>query len=487
MQWIAMEPQPDSVAPASAWHSQLADPLTALGWWALQFSPRVTLLDGTVLLEVSASERLWGGRAALLRHIYASNKPVAQVKHAHGATSLIAFGRLMAAQEVSVKPDALPLAALVAARPHLGTLARIGCITWGQLRALPRGGVARRFGAGLLHALDQAYGTQPDVYPWLTLPEVFEARLELAAQVDSAPALLFGARRLLSQLQVWLQMRQRGVLAIELGWTMDARRNTATQGALVIRTAELTHDMAHLQRLLGERLASVTLPAPVHYLRLRSLETRVLTGRSNSLLLDEQLPGDSLAHLIERLSARLGPHKVLQIQACADHRPEHMQVWEAASNAIQFIAVDSGYMRARGLKSINNSAKTSFTNSHWASALYPTWLLAEPLRLSVHQQRPYYQGLLTLLAGPQRLEAGWWGVPSGAAMQTEPQVAALQAMGSGASSGDTGPRASGPVVLRDYYVARSDRSPLLWIYRERLDNSDPAQPSSAWFLHGVFA
>jgi protein ImuB len=141
-----------------------------------------------------------------------------------------------------------------------------------------------------------------------------------------------------------------------------------------------------------------------------------------------------------------------------------MQVWAAASNAIQSIAVDIGSTWARGQKSINNSANASHINNSWASALYPTWLLAEPLRLSMHQQRPYYQGLLTLLAGPQRLEAGWWAMPSVASMQP-----------------------ASPAALRDYFVARSDHSPLLWIYRERLGSADPMQPSVGWYLHGVFA
>jgi protein ImuB len=231
----------------------------------------------------------------------------------------------------------------------------------------------------------------------------------------------------------------------------------------------------------------VTLPAPVHYLRLRSLETRVLAGRSTSLLPDEQLPGDSWAHMIERLSARLGPHKVLQMNACADHRPEHMQVWVAATSDIESIACTAGSTRAAGQKHLHPSANALHAGKDWASALYPTWMLAEPLKLLVYQQRPYYQGALTLLAGPHRLEADWWGAPCGADRQPEPSLAALQAGGSGAGSGGTGPRGNGSAVLRDYFVARSEHSPLLWIFRERLGNSKPSQPSSAWFLHGVFA
>jgi len=45
------------------------------------------------------------------------------------------------------------------------------------------------------------------------------------------------------------------VLALVLRWTMDARRDTATEGELVLRCAEPTLDTTHLQRLLAERLA----------------------------------------------------------------------------------------------------------------------------------------------------------------------------------------------------------------------------------------
>ncbi len=474
MYWIALQPQPDAAAPAS-------NPLTALGWWALQYTPRVALLADAVLLEVSGSERLWGGRAALLRHVYTSNKPVALIKYAQGTTSLVAYGRLLTGQSVRKAPDDLPLTVLLAAQAHLETLARMGCTTWGQLRALPRGGVARRFGASLLGALDQAYGSTPDLYPWLVLPEVFAATLELGAHVESAPALLFGARRLLAQLDVWLAWHQRGVLAIELGWQMDARRNTASQGALLIRTATVTQDMAHLQRLLGEHLAKVTLPAPVQCLCLRSIETAAWRGSSASLLPDEQPSGDSLAQLIERLSARLGPQNVQQLQPGFDHRPEHMQTWVLASNAIKFVAINASHTRARSLKSINSSKTAPTLSSAWASALYPTWLLTEPLKLTLHRQCPQYHGPLTLLAGPQRLETGWWAAPS--------EPASLAGQGA---------------ALRDYFVARSANSALLWIYRERLSsgkankangaaagkssrNHEDAPTAAQWYLHGLFA
>jgi protein ImuB len=434
MLWVALQALPDSAS------AELADGDTALGWWALQFTPKVARVADVLLLELSASERLWGGRSALLRHIHAADKPVAGVHFARGATSLIALAQLQLLQSQSLPnkarsrtaADDLPLATLAAARPHLATLERLGCTRWGQLRALPRGGVARRFGADLLDALDRAYGEAPDSYPWLLLPEQFDATLELGSQVEAAPALLFAARRLFNQLQLWLQARHAGVLALLLGWTMDERRNTASHGELVLRTAEPSADMAHLQRLLAEQLARITLPAPVLYLHLRSLETEKLHGESASLLPLEQLCGDSLLQMQERLCARLGAGQVLQVQQCAEHRPERMQLWQTLAEG------------ARQSKLVKSDQ----------SALYPSWLLARPVRLAVRDQCPQYPGPLTLLAGPQRLEAAWWD--------------------------------GADCALRDYFLARSEQFGLLWIYRERL-STELAGSESSWYLHGLFA
>ncbi len=449
MHWIALLP-PSADAPAGI-PDEAAAQRMALGWWALQFTPRVALVDEAVLLEVSACERLWGGRDCLLARICEQNQPLAPAAWAQGATSLIAIAllrlALQGARAPACLPAGLPLDTLSAAHEHLATLARTGCRSWGDLRALPRGGVARRFGAPLLEALDTAWGERPDSHAWLTLPEVFDLLCELPALVETAPALMFGAQRLLNSLRAWLQARHSGVLALELVWLLDARRVNGvavpTQEQLVIRTAEPTQDMAHLARLMSEQLARITLAAPVHSLRLRSLETASLVTASASLLPDERLQGDSLHQLIERLSARLGAQQVLQAVAQADHRPECRQRWQPALESMAGQSHGTGAAGRHGFQ---------------PEALCPSWLLREPLRLVVRHHRPQYQGPLRLLAGPQRIEAGWWGAEEDAA-------------------------------VRDYFIAHSPQAGLLWIYRERLNPSasGDAQDTSRWFLHGLYA
>ena len=453
MHWIALQAQPDGhpalgarTSAADAASPGLADAASALGWWALQFTPRVARVEQAVVMEVSASERLFGGRQQLLDLIFSSERPVSQIKTARASTSLVALARLQLDAVAPRTPDQLPLATLADAQPHLALLERLGCTCWGDVRALPRGGVARRFGASLLDALDRAYGLKPEVYPWLVVPDVFDVPLELAAQVEAAPALMFAARRLLSQLQVWLRARKQGVLALELAWQMDTRRHTATRGQLVVRTAVPTLDMHHMQRLLAEHLARTTLPAPVLYVRLRSVETAVLPGANASLLPDALHAGDSLHQLLERLSARLGPLQVLRSLPCADYRPERMQTWVAAS-------VDASTVRP-SQPSKKSQARALAPARQPDAAFYPAWLLAQPLKLALQHERPLYQGPLTLLVGPQRLEAGWWDA----------------------------------ATLRDYFIARSEEAGLVWIYRERLAPSLLAtdQADSHWYLQGLF-
>jgi protein ImuB len=421
MHWIALSPP----APErSAW-----------GWWALRFTPRVTQLDEALLLEVSASLRLWGGRQRLLRQLLEAHPFEALAGHAQGATALVALALLRLARRGEAAPpalpDPLPLDTLSAALPHLGTLARAGCRRWGELRALPRGGVARRFGAALLDALDAAYGERPETYPWLTLPEHFDVRLELPALAASAPELMWTAQRLLAQLQAWLQARQRGVLALELEWTLDLRRldgaDLPPHERLAIRTAQPTQDMAHLRRLMAEQLARATLSAPANQLRLRSLETAPWAGASQSFLPDEQAQGERLHQLVERLSVRLGAGNVVQPQALADHRPERMQRWVPAQ---------------AGVTPVSGAA---------SDALYPTWLLPQPLALPVRGEQPCCHGPLQLLSSEQRLESGWWE--------------------------------AGGLAARDYFIAGNETAGLVWIYRERLPGG---QGGARWFLHGIF-
>jgi protein ImuB len=470
MHWIALQwlPDPEADTPLP--------PPEALSWWALQFTPHVAWQDEALMLEVSACGRLWGGRLGLMRQISNANPaPDAALKGAQGATSLEALARLRLFVRGEHRPDdmpaGLPLDTLSAARDHLELLARLGCRTWGDVAALPRGGLSRRFGAGLRDALDIAWGLRPESHAWLSLPDVFEQKLELPALAEGATELMWSANRLLAALQIWLRARQRGARALELQWTLDLKRfngvNLPPHQHITVRTAEPTQDMAHLRRLLAEKLALTTLAAPASWLRLRSLETDPWAGASTSFLPEDNRKGDKLHEMVERLSARLGPQQVLVPTAQADHRPERMQAWQPAlhrgrapgqrSEARSGNTVEPALPGHRCCP-LQGGGRLHEVSQPGGVPIYPTWLLPEPLRLDMDGERPYYCGPLRRLIGPQRVEAGWWG----------------------------GVEEGGRPAVRDYYVAESPEAGLVWIFRER-STTCFAEGEVRWYLQGLYA
>lgn len=482
--WIALRISTITEADQAACPMAAAALQRAAASLALGLTPRVALVDEAVLMDVTGSLRLFGGLARLMQLLaqrlaafFDENGLQAQVERAQGATSLIALGRLRfqgegGAAAMKKRVAELPMHTLTAARPHLGVLERIGCRTWDDLLRLPRDGVARRFGAELLEALDRARGGVPDDYEWLLLPEHFEEKLELNALVTHAPALMAGVERLLVQLHAWLLGRQSGLSALKITWHLDKRRDVPPTGELDVRTAQPAQDLRHVARLISEHLAQQKLPAPVHSLSLRSLATELLAdsaAATGSLLMEARQQGDGVVELVERLSARLGDARVLAWQPCADHRPELMQRWVPARGVISSIRAQlnperPGRKRSKGSKAASNSPPPELRTE----ALYPAWLLPEPLPLATAGNNPVYQGPLRRLAGPQRLEAAEWLLAGSEA-----------ARGAGLSEK--------PWALRDYFIYRSQQGGLLWIYSERLGATPEAARQRAWYLHGFFA
>lgn len=437
MLWLALRLPASADAPPPS-----RDALTGIAIWALQFTPRVAVLDECVVAEVEASVRLFGGKRALRDRILTESQELGVTSISWATNSLAAVALARAGVENGFKKaldvllDSLPFEVLSAAVPHQPTLARLGCKTLGDVRRLPRGGMARRFDKQILSALDQAYGQRAEVHEWVTLPDTFSSRLELMSRVDLAPALLFGARRLLLQLCGWLAARHAGITAFTLRWAHDSMRAKHVEGwgQMEVRTAQPMRDVEHLCRLLAENLSKVKLDAPVGDLELIADDVRELEEKSASLLPDTVQAGESLGLVLERLAARFGPERVLRPVAREDHRLEWMTHWQPAH-----------------LTHPRKSARLVETPQ-------PTWCFAEPLKLHSKGDMPMYQGPLLLLTGPHRVEGGWWDRVK--------------------EDGEERTRNVG----RDYWLAASEHAGTVWVFQERLGVAEPS-----WYLDGIFA
>ena len=404
--------------------------LLGIAAWAMQYTPSVALaFPDLVLLEVSGSLKLFGGSgeiAARLRQGLAAMGYGARLAAAPTARAASWFARagkpclISDAALLEGELSALPLAVLQCREEE--ALSSICAGSIGDLLALPRDGLARRFGQGLLDTLDQALGRLPDPRSFCVLPEKFCAAIELPAEATQAEALLFAAQRLLAQLEGFLAARAAGTRHLRLNLSHRAAAATRIELGMVSACREA----AHFALLLRERLQQTALTEPVRAIALEVQAIEPLAHSNQNLFADELHEEGNWPRLIERLRSRLGAAAVHGIVLHADHRPERASVHldrasaQAEPGARQF-ALDFN--------------------------LRPFWLLAQPQALEEMESVPCYRGPLKLLAGPERIESGWW---------------------------------DGADMARDYFIARAADAALLWIYRER-------SPAGAWYLHGIFS
>ncbi len=406
----------------------------------LQYTPEVALAEeASLLLDVSASLRAFGGRLALCRLIRASvlalgfTVQIGAAPTAQGAWLLARYRltrwqtkrrRVLGMKTLAWRLNSLPCTLLPTARPYRDWLEGIGCRTLGDLRKLPRAGLQRRCSKELLQALDRAYGEALELFEWVQAPQTFSAQLELPDRIEHAEALLFAARRLILQMIGWLVTRQLAVSRFILTLEHERGRAAIAPTPLEIALADAAWHEEHLIRLLKERLGRLELNAHVIALRLEAAQVEAMLP-PNATLFPE--PGGTPAdyhRLLELLAARLGSECVLVPAPKADHRPEVSNAWMPASE---------GKLAAAAAK---------------GSIARPFWMLDQPIALVLRDHRPFYGSPLKLISGPERIECGWW---------------------------------DGMLAVRDYFVAQGAESACYWIYRERADQE------ACWFLHGLFA
>lgn len=486
----------------------------------LTYTPKVSLAHAhTLLLEVGSGLRLFGGLRVLLSRVSAT---VAEFGYtARIACAPTAWGAWLLAQahadrqghrwhvikETSLARvlDRVSVSLLPVAQAHRDAFVHVGCTTLADLRQLPRSGVVRRFGSGILDLLAQAYGTRPDPRESFRAPASFHAQLELPSRVDNADALLFAARRLIVQLAGWLSAHHAALSGYTLVLEHElAARHAPKTSSLKVAWAIPSRDAEHLIWLLREKLNQTVLVAPVIELKLVADQIGEYAGRSDTLFPMPESDGDSIARLLERLSARLGPENVLQMSVQDDHRPERAMRVEAyqaqafsrkkrssakaktkikadktwLTDELQHAALESVHAdgdaaeqadyaehaehaehisrqpektsdakssRIFVTQSANAQASLDLPDSALPSQPRPVWMLDKPLRLMMRDQRPIYRRPLKMLTRTERIEAGWW---------------------------------DGNRVERDYYVAADDRGHMFWVYRERLGGE--------WYLQGLF-
>lgn len=353
------------------------DSLAGIAAWTGRFTPSVSLQPPEgLLLEIGSCLRLHRGLRNLLTMVRSGLDEMGYAAHIacaptpHGAWLLALAGAdvvIRDAAQLERVLGALPVRLLDQRQDVVAGLEMVGARTISDCLRLPRAGLARRFGRGLLNEIERALGHLPEAREFFLPPPTFERRLELPAQVHEAQALLFAARRLLPELEGYLNLLQAGVQELELVCCHEDVDDTVLKLGFV----KATRALDRMQLLLRETLANTRLQEAVHTIVLRARVILPITLVNADLFQDNADTGEGNL-LLERLRIRLGKDAVYGIAPTADHRPE-----------LAWRKLDAGDES----KSPGNLRR-------------PLWLLPKPV--------PCAQSHLRLQSGPERIESGWW-------------------------------------------------------------------------------
>ena len=429
--------------------------LERLALWALRFTPLAAAAgDDGLVLDITGVEHLFGGEAALLRDML--RRLARMGLSAHGATAGMAGTALAlvranvgvranagvradarAGMEAAMVPPGQEEAAvaplsLAALRLEPGTVAALqglGLRDVGSVAAQPRAGLARRFGAGLVRALDEALGRTPrPITPVRPPPEMSVAQ-DFVDPVVTREGIEAALDALLDDLCRALREAGRGARRLLL----RAHRLDGDVQEIAIGTGLASRDPAHLARLFHGRLERLEPDCGFDRLVLEAPATDPLTGTQEGLGIGGRAARrEELAQLLDRLSQRL---PVWRLAPRASHWPERAVRRVAAFEQAE--TIEGWSARPRPVRLLR---RPRFIG---AMALLPD---APPSLLRIGRD-----ALRVVRAeGPERFEPEWW-------------------------------RDRPDRRLRDYYRVELASGARLWVCRVGL--AEPGE-EMRWALHG---
>ena len=459
--WIARDPQAESQY------------LSEQCWWLSRFTPHLCQEDGFLLAEVSRSLKLFGGLQALVQQMLVGfSDPQLCLKIAIACTARAAiwlsrwqtrlpspkgnehpdFKNIVFAQEPSTLRQALETIDINCLLSHTETNRQslnlrmlrddLALSTLKSLWDLPRKGLRQRLGAKVLLAMDQALGQEADPRTWLEIPEPLRLHRELSFWAEESSHLFKLGQTLIEQACTQLKARKQGLMAITFEFH---HRDHGPLSFIKLGMQALCDEAKRWCALWEEHLAKTVLRDPVIAVSLLGGIAQDMPQASACLFPGPTLNRQLQTSLFERLQARLGRRSMFRIVSIADHRPELAQM------LCEMNPDTTSDDKSDDKKPDHHKTVAMLSNNQALGLPRPIWFFDRPIPIQVRSDHPYWQGPLSIVAGPERIETGWW---------------------------------EGQWFARDYFIASDQNDVLYWLYRNRHSTLD--QASHQWFIQGCF-
>lgn len=478
-------------------HEPMADAaaLGAVARWSLRLAPAAEAdPPDSLLLDVTGCGRMYGGEAALRRHVIQMMQRmgltvrVAIAPCIGGAWALARFGEagsmIVSDDDLPAALAPLPVAALRLEASVIAELAEVGIDRVDQLLDVPRDEVASRFGVegakrgtkaqreanGVLRRVDQALGRLPE--PLAPVVEEDSPRVEraFAGPTTRWEAVEAAAHGLVGELAEELLAREAGArrLVLEVERLDRELRPEVHREALTF--SRPSRDGRYLWALLRPRVERLHLGHGVERVALRADRVGRLRHEQGSWDAEADELGEraeeAVGQLVDLLQARLGPGGVLRGRGVDTHVPE-------AAFALHPVHEPAGSSRP---------VTRADDEAPYDPGDRPPHLLPRPEPAQVTLLQPEgplvsvrWRGehRITCSLGPQRIARRWWRI----APPQPPPDAPPEAEYQKDTNREYTLSCQGPAA-RDYYKAQDDAGLWIWLYRNLL--------TGRWFVQGTW-
>ncbi len=427
--------------------------LHELAEWCGRYTPWTAVDDsGGIWLDVGGSAHLFGGERPLLEDLTArlggfGFDVVAAVADTPGAAWAVARFAATDDDGIAVVPEgaaasalaALPVAGLRLPAAAVEGLARMGLRRIGDVMALPRAPLARRFGDIVADRLDRALGRVREPLSPLRPAAPFRARLVFPEPIITAEAVAAAVRRLLDAVCGQLAQAHRGARRLELA----LYRVDGTLARAAVGTGRPVRLPDHLERLFREKLDGLDAGFGVEAMALAVAEAVPLPPAQIATETPPRGDEDDVARLVDRLGNRLGAASVVGLAPVASHIPERACREVAATAAPRPLAP----FPADKPRPVHLLA--------WPEPIEAIAPVPDSPPLMFRWRRRAHR--VARADGPERICPEWWR--------------------------ETGELDAGDARLRDYYRVEDSDGGRFWVFREGPYRAG-ARPR--WYLHGFF-
>ncbi|MEJ0060426.1 MAG: DNA polymerase Y family protein [Terricaulis sp.] len=350
----------------------------------------------------------------------------------------------------------LPIKALRLSSDSAALLRRLGLKTISQLHGAPRNAFTARAGEHAMLRLDQALGRAPEAVSPRRPPPPLYALRRFVEPLFTVEAILEATKTLSHDLVTKLERRGVGVRRAALHlFGVDGRDRV-----IEIGVSRPERDVKAILRLFRERLnlspESIDAEFGIEAARLDAVQIQRTDAVAQNLvaMAEDAESAEKIAALVDVLSARLGPNRVVRPRFRDTHVPERAAGWGAA---------------LMGPPASSRQEK----EAGWKPAVPgppADGVMRRPLRVFARPQP--IEAIATVPDGPP-IRFRWRRVLREVARAEGPERIASE----WARTPDA--------LTRDYYRVEDGEGRRYWIFREGLFGEESAAPR--WFIQGLFA